>query len=415
MGEITMYWIGGFLVVFFVIPNTTNFKERRAFYDELRLEHAMSLYHVDKVTDSVTVVPGKYYNRDGLGVLFLGEKQRGLWTTPVRVKVFSYNKTKGGLTPIEFGGGQQTISIKLQDGRGRKWALRSVNKDQQSVLPKALRITFLRFVARDQLASANPYAHLPIPVLANTIGIHHTTPELVLVPYDKKEGRYNDRMAGRLAYLEEDLNSSWKNRERFGSPADILNTEEMRQLRQKENIPIDTMLYLKTRLFDMLICDWDRHEGNWEWALTKEGGAKIFEPIPKDRDNAFYQFDEGLISHIILLFSPKFQSFRKKFGNVAGLMQQARHLDMSILSSVERRDFERTAREIQKVLTDQIITEAFRRYPPNIYEMKGKDHEDILKARLEQLPDAANQFYELLHKNGSGSPPATNEKALVKK
>lgn len=393
-----MYWIGGFLLLVFGIPNTTNFKERRAFSDERRLEEAMVLYPVGLEADSVTVIPGSYYGRSKLANLFLGKKQRALWTEPVRVPVFSYTDTHGGMEPFEVGGGEQTISIKLKDPQDRKWALRSMNKDQKSALPRFFRWTFLRFLIRDQVASANPYGQLAVPALADAIGIHYTNPQLYLIPYDESQGDYNVRMAGRLAYLEENLNSSWKNRERFGSPKDIVNTEEMLEMQQEEVTPIDTLLFLKSRLFDMLISDWDRHEGNWEWALSKEKDGRIFEPIPKDRDNAFFQFDEGLVSHITLIFVPKFQSFRKDFGKVSGLMHQSRELDRNILSGVKRERFKQVAEEIRQQLTSDVIENAFRRYPPNVYKLVGEEHQEILEARLQHLPEAALEFYNLLRK-----------------
>lgn len=393
-----MYWIGGILFLVLGLPNAVNFKERRYFSDERRIEHAGELYHKDSMGDSVTVAPGPYYKRNAIAKVFLGKKQRDLWTTPIRVKVLDYEKARGGLTPEEFGGGQQTISVKLEDTRERKWALRSVNKDQKAALPKALRITFLRSLFRDQLASANPYGQIVAPVLADAAELHYTTPELFFVPYDEKYGKFNKRMAGRLAYLEENLNSSWKKRERFGSPHDIVNTEEMIEMQQKERIALDTLLYLRTRLFDMLISDWDRHGGNLEWALTTEDGAKIFEPIPKDRDNALYQFNDGVVSHLLLPFAPKLQSFRKKFGKVSGLMHQSEEMDRQILSTLDKATFESTAEELQRALTDEVITKAFRQYPPNIYKMTGKKHEEILKARLRQLPKVARKFHRLIGK-----------------
>jgi hypothetical protein len=190
--------------------------------------------------------------------------------------------------------------------------------------------------------------------------------------------------------------------QRFGSAKDIVDTDEMFKMHSEQKIPVDSALYLKTRLFDMLISDWDRHPGNWEWALTVDEGQKIFEPIPKDRDNAFFQFDEGLLSHITSLFVPKFQSYRKKFGKVSGLMHQSQDLDKKILSVVDKKDFRRAALEIQEALSDKQITTAFEQYPPKIYDMIGKEHEEILKARLEQLPDVADRFYELIHKDQEG-------------
>lgn len=393
-----MYWLGGFLVIVFVIPNATNFKERRAFSDRLRIENAMTAYDIRSIADSVIVVPGSYYKRGKFATLFLGEKQRDLWTTPVKVKVFDYEETKGGLEPLEFGGGQQTISIKMEDKEGKKWALRSVNKDQKYVLSKFMRLTFMRYLFRDQLASANPYGQLVVPVMSEAIGIHYTQPQLVFVPYDERYGEFNQRMAGRLAYLEENLNSSWKKRERFGEPDDIVNTEEMMEMQQEERIPIDTLLYLKSRLFDMLVSDWDRHEGNWEWALSDNESGKVFEPIPKDRDNVFYQFDEGLLSHVTLLFTDKLQSFRKDFGSVAGLMHQSLDLDRRMLKYADKADYERMAGEIQEALTDEVISTAFSRYPPNVPDNVVAEHKDILKTRLKALPQVAVKFHDLVKK-----------------
>jgi hypothetical protein len=393
-----MYWIGGFLVVFFVIPNTTNVKERRAFSDERRLAEARAKYSIDTIGDSVIVVAGPYYDRKKFSTFFLGEKYRELWRTPVAVPVLDYRKAKGGLTPYDHGGNQQTVSIRLEDVEEKKWALRSVNKDQQLVLPGILRITFLRFLTRDQAASVNPYGQLVVPPLAEAVGIHHNSPQLVFVPYDSSFGEYNASMAGRLAYLEEHLNSSWKETERYGYPLDIVNTDEMLENQKKEDVPLDTLMYLRSRLFDMLIGDWDRHEGQWEWALKERGGKKIYEPLPKDRDNAFFRFDEGLFSHITLLFTKKFQSFRKEYGQVSGLMQQSRDLDKKMLSSAKQEEFIRAAEHIQQALTDEVIDNAFRKYPPEIYDKVGNAHADILKVRLKNLPDVSREFFTLINK-----------------
>ncbi|WP_017733312.1 hypothetical protein [Nafulsella turpanensis] len=392
------YFLGGLIVLALVIPNTTNFKERNAFSDEKRLEEAMELYRAETLGDSVTLVPGEYYDRGKFFTFFLGEKNRGMWTTPVTAAVFDYEKAKGGLEPVGVGGSNQTISIDLADSAGREWELRSMNKDQKNALPKLLRPTFLRFMFRDQVAAMNPYASLVVPVLSEAIDIHHVEPKLYFVPYNEEYGKYNERMAGRLAYLEADLDSSWEGSEEFGEPEEVVEFDEMMEIRKKDEVPIDEQLYLKSRLFDMLISDWDRHEGQWEWALVEKGGEEIFEPIPVDRDNAFYTFNEGALSHLALLLNKKFQSFRKDYGKVSGLMKQSAKQDVMILADVPLADFVETAREIQEELTDEVIHKAFKQYPEPVYEMKGKEHEEILKVRLEKLPEAAAEFFHLIQK-----------------
>lgn len=393
-----MIILAGFVLVMFVLPNTINVRERNAFSDAKRLEWAMENYSIETVPDSVTVVAGPWYDRGSVHHIFFGEKYRDLWQTPVEVAVLQWDETKRGLEPVKIGGSQQTIGLDVEDKEGREWALRSVNKDQSKALPKILRPTAFRFMFRDQAAALNPYASLVVPVLAEAVDILHTNPVMVFVPYDESKGEYNRRMAGRLAILEEDADGSWKGAEVFGDPEKVDDTDEMLERLEDKNYPLDTLLYARSRLFDILISDWDRHEGQWSWVLVEEDGRKIYKPLPVDRDMAFYRFDEGLFSHITLLFNNKFQSFHREYKNVEGLTKQSIDMDKKILGTLALPDMLRIAGEIQEQLTDGIIHEAFMRYPDVIYQKVGQEHEEILKARRDKLPEAALEFWEIIQK-----------------
>ena len=50
--------------------------------------------------------------------------------------------------------------------------------------------------------------------------------------------------------------------------------------------------FLKARLFDMMIGDWDRHRRQWRWAKFERRAG--WQPIPEDRDTAFSRY-EGVI------------------------------------------------------------------------------------------------------------------------
>lgn len=396
--KVSMIIIAGLVLVVFVLPNTINFRERDAFSDAKRLEWAMENYPIATVADTITIAPGPWYDRGKSHYLIFGEKYRDLWQTPVDVAVFKWDHSKGGLVPAKIGGNQQTVGLDAEDSVGREWALRSVNKDQSKALPGVLRPTIFRFMFRDQGAALNPYGALVVPVLADAIDILHTNPMLVFVPYDSTQAEYNTRMAGRVAMLEEDADGSWKGAEVFGNPEKVDDTEEMLERIKKENYPVDTMLYARSRLFDILISDWDRHEGQWSWALVEEDSRKIYKPIPRDRDMAFYRFDEGLFSHITLLFNNKFQSFHKDYKNIKGYTKQSKKMDEGILQTVELNEMLSIANEMQEQLTDEVIHRAFMRYPDEIYKKVGREHEEILKARRDKLPDAAREFWNIIHK-----------------
>jgi hypothetical protein len=396
---IGMVVIAGLVLIVFVLPNTINFRERDAFSQDKRLEWAAQYYHINAVPDSITEAPGEWYDRGGVHPVFFGEKYRDIWSTPVKVRVLKYDEIKGGLRPKRIGGGQQTFSVDLFDPDDREWAVRSVNKDQSKALPKPLRWTVFRFMFRDQAASMNPYGALVLPPMADAIGIFHTDPVLVFVPYDESKKEFNDLLAGRMALLENDADGSWEGSDYFGNPSKIDDTEKMMERAKEKGYAMDTVMYAKSRLFDLLISDWDRHEGQWDWALVEVDGQEVYRPIPGDRDMALYKFNQGLFPHITLLINNKFQSFHEDFGSVRGLTKQSRDMDSRFLESISLPQMIALAEEIKASITDEVIHEAFLRYPPEIYEKVGQEHEAIMRARRDKLPEAAREFWELMEKN----------------
>lgn len=390
-----LLWIGVFLLIFFVLPNIVNFREQKFFSEERRLKEARNLTTIR--SDVVDVIPGEYYKRGALHHFFFGKKNRDIWTTPITAKVLHLDTMSGGLKPYEIGGSQQTISVRLTDSSGRHWVLRSVNKDQQNALPKILRHSALRFMFRDQVASMNPYAPLVAASLAESADLPHLNPQLFWMPYNERHGEYNEKIAGRLVYLEEHLDTTWHHSPVYKSVIDIVDTDDMDEISQKQQTTLDTLLYLKTRLFDMLICDWDRHEDQWRWALVDSGEKQFFMPIAKDRDMALYVFDEGVFSHITLTINHKFQSFRTKVASVEGLMYQSKKLDKQILKGVDKAQFINTAKQLQQQITDVEMQRAFQLYPPKVKQQFAAEHMQILTSRLQQLTSIAGEFWKLIN------------------
>lgn len=273
-----------------------------------------------RLSDSVEIVPGPFYNRGKFIEFLLGSGNRELWQQNIKTPILDLKNIHGGLSPLEFSGGQQTIGIEARDSIGRIWSLRSVNKDQSKVLSGFWQMSVLRPLFRDQASALNPYASLVVGQLAEAAEIHHTNPKLFLFPYDTTFGKFNTRMAGRLVIMEEEVDEGWSHHPEFGNADSILDTKDMWKVAEFQNVPIDSLFYLRSRLFDMLISDWDRHEGNWKWALHKNADQSILEPIPIDRDMAFYNFGKGVLNQLTLVFFEKFQSFEPDYKNIKGLM-----------------------------------------------------------------------------------------------
>lgn len=355
-----------------------------------------------QAVDSVTIKAGKHYDRSFLHNIFWGKHYRPVWNAPVTVPVFDMDSTKGGLKFVKLGGGYQTTSMTLEDKDGYLYALRSIDKDPQKVLPKVWRDTFVLNILRDQTSAANPYGAFAIPPLANAAGIPHSNPQLVYVrPDDESFGENKEQFSNRLFMIEEKFDDDGNIPPSLGDAEDIVSSGNMLNNRFGDNDHfIDQVAFAKARLLDILVNDWDRHEGQWEWAEYEKNGEHYYKPIPKDRDNVFFKFQDGFFPW---LFSRnwgirKFESFDDDFKDVYALAINSKFIDERALSELNRQQFDSLAHVLQTAITDSVIEEAVQRFPDSVYQLVGERIKEGLINRRNKLDEAANRFYEILAK-----------------
>jgi hypothetical protein len=78
----------------------------------------------------------------------------------------------------------------------------------------------------------------------------------------------------------------------FHGATEILGHQEFWDLRQAGTTALpDTHAFLRARLLDILLNDWDRHRLQWRWARIPDN--PLLQPMPEDRDQVFSNF-EGL-------------------------------------------------------------------------------------------------------------------------
>ncbi|GHA72172.1 hypothetical protein [Pontibacter akesuensis] len=346
--------------------------------------------------DSVIVKAGKQYKRGLLHRIFWGTHHRPLWNAPVKVPVLNMDTLK----IEELGGGQQTTSMDLMSTDSSTYALRSLDKDPKEVLPEGWRKTFVLNVLRDQISAINPYAALVLPPMAAAAEIPHSTPKLVYVkPNDADFGEHADLMSDKVYLIEEKYNDKRMVHLMPGNAVDIVGTGNVLSNRFEEDDHfIDQLAFAKARLFDVLVHDWDRHEGQWEWAEYEENGNHYYRPIPKDRDNAFYRFQDGIIPW---LFSRnwgirKFESFDDEFNDVKALTVNSEFIDNRALSEVTKAQYDSLALVLQNSITDEVIEQAVRQYPDSVYGLIGETTKRKLINRRNSLREAAAEFYRIM-------------------
>ena len=332
----------------------------------------------------------------------MGNNYRSEWQEPLKdVPFLNIGTEKGGLTPIKRGGGMQTRSLRLENEKGSQYVLRSIEKYPENALPKELRNTVAADLFRDFISSSHPYAALVIPPLADLVGVYHTNPKVIFLPDDPHLGIYRKDFANDLYLYEERPMKKHKGLDCFGNPDDIISTNKMLQKRYDDhNMFVDQQHVLKSRLFDMLIGDWDRHEDQWRWAqFGKKEKRQFFRPIPRDRDQAFF-YNDGLI--IKYGARPpgvsKFQGFDYKIRDINGFNYNGRHFDRTFLIEPDWKDWQAAVRFLQENMTDESIEAAIRQLPEEIYQYRGDEVIGKLKSRRDDLMTYAREYYLFLSK-----------------
>ena len=358
--------------------------------------------------DSVWAAAGRHYNRHGWFFnWFVGPHHRQVWAAPVQVPVFglaSADKEAGPLKPTKLGGGFQSTSLSLEAADGRPYVIRSLDKDPAHIVPGWLRNTFVTNALRDGTSAGNPYGALVVPPLAQALGVPHTHPRIFYVPRTETTlavADANERLRGKLVLFEEKYKGKQVQSPLLSQAQDFIDDEDMRKriYTHPADRP-DQRALLRARLLDVLIGDWDRHAGQWQWAELPDpahADRRRYAPVPKDRDQAFYRVSDGLVGwlgtrkttvrHLV--------TFKKRIHDVKALTGQGRYVDQRGMPELTRRDFDEAARYVQQHLPDSTLARAVRRLPPAVYALEGERLYNDLRHRRDQLPAVARKYYLL--------------------
>ncbi len=383
-------------------PNTIVFETQISsvpFYKEVELidtakEALPSVEQVKNITNVFEGNKARYF--------FFGKGYRSEWHENVKAPVFNISEEKGGLRILKRGGGNQTLSLRLEAKDNKQYVVRLLEKDASKLIPEQFRSNFIKKTVQEGISGSHPYAAFVVPPLADAVGVYHTNPKLVFLPDDPRFGIYRDDFKNKLALFEERPAKDQSDAPYFGGPKKIISTPDMLAKLYKDNDnKVDQQMVLKARLFDTFLGDWDRHDDQWRWAqFNNKDKGKYYQPIPRDRDQVFF-VNEGLIPSIIgsNWVAPALQGFGADIKNVPGLWSfAAKHFDRSFLTEPSRTDWVQASVFMKNQLTDKVIENAIKQWPQNIYQYHGDEIIANLKLRRDKMEDYALSYYKALAK-----------------
>ena len=354
---------------------------------------------------SKTVVDkaSEIYNTSSFHQSLFGKTNRKDWNTEVEVRNLNLSTEHGGLVPIKKGGGFSSNSLRLKAPDKHQYVLRSVQKGVVKVVPPQFRGTFVQAIFQDQISASQPYAALAVPALAKAAGVYYTNPEIVYLEKQEALGDFNDIFANAMYLFEERPSGNREGEESFGDSKKIVGYNDVLQaLRKSEKARINQKQVLKSRLFDVLLGDWDRHDDQWRWASFEkvENGKKLtyYEPIPRDRDQVFFGY-KGFVPFLTKVLSPelrKLSYFDYKIKNIKYLGFNARYFDRHFLNEMTRSDWISAAQEIQTNVTNEAIADGMNSLPEPIRVTKGQEYTSKLLQRRKDLVGYANELYDYI-------------------
>jgi hypothetical protein len=339
--------------------------------------------------DSVKITIHASYNQvNGFHRWLFGKNFRNEWATKVKLPLIRVSQVFGGLSPLKYGGGMETKSIRMQDRSGKEWVLRSVEKIPDKLVPVNLRGTFAVDWVDDEYSGQHPYSALIVPPLAEAGGVPHANPVIGVLAPDSSLGTFGRDFAGRVVLLEE--------REPTGPSESTIKL--LKDLNADHNNKIDGDEFLRARMLDLLIGDWDRHEDQWRWTAKMVGKDKIFTAVPRDRDQALHVI-QGVFPSFAALpwIDPVLGDFNGKVASAKySPLFKSNFLSGYPSAQFSHKQYTRIVSEFVKAETDEVLEAGLRRLPPEEYQLR---HEELLakfKQRRDDIPRVMEQYFQFI-------------------
>lgn len=340
-----------------------------------------------------------------------GDHYRDVYSTKIKAKVATLDTLYGGLEIVRKGGGHQTKSLRLKTKDGRELNMRALRKSAtqylQTVLFKDTYIqdeferTAIEGLILDFYTAAHPYAFAVVPDLSDAAEIYHTNPKLYYIPKHKYLGDYNEEYGDELYMIEERPEENYTDERNFGYADDIESTHDIiEKIREDEKYKIDENAFVRARLFDMLIGDWDRHQDQWRWAqFNQDNGDKYYRPIPRDRDQVFSNFDGALLDvmRIISGSTKQLQVYDDKLEDIEWMNSAGVKLDRALIQQTDKETWLKHAKFLQENVTDEVIEKAFAKVPKEVQDKTLEEIKQNLIGRRANLQDIATRYYKYLN------------------
>ncbi len=362
---------------------------------------------------TVRVSPGgEFQGRGALWRLLLGDNWRNVWAGTIEVPVLDLQTYAGGLKPTKAGG-NQTRTLHFAGGDGRRYVFRSVSKSVQRSLGDDLQNTFIGNVIQDQNSANHPSAATIADVVQDAAGVLHPSPTLVVLPDDAALGEFREIYANMLGHIEIKPDDVKEGVVSFGLADKIQDADKLLEnLEESLENRFDARSYLKVRLLDAIMGDFDRGADQWDFARYDDDGIRTYVPIARDRDWAFMR-SNGLLMRRVRHIYAKIGSYDPENEELRSITFMTHEFDRSHLVALPWSEWQAVVGEIMTTVTDDVVRAAVANQPPSFRTPSEAPIMRGLEARRTYLNDLAREFYEMVNGDADVFAADGNEQAVI--
>jgi len=318
--------------------------------------------------DSITIAANPDLQAGWLHRFIFGSLWRDVWTTPVNVMVLHPD------API-----------------GKEYSFTPFNQDSVSSLPSDLSILLPQDIVNDQRSTLNPFAPLVIVPILQSVGLPYREARLVVLQDSTLDNEINQRTKNTLGILEWPWHIPYINADALHSDNFAETPSMLQSLEMDSQCRVNELQYLKARLIDIFIGDWDRSADKWLWIKAQ---TNIWEPVPIKHRQGLVRVN-GFLPTIADLALPELENCGENISSVENLTLTGRTLDRRLLISYSKQTWDSLASWIQSQISDSVLMMAVSKLPISIRDKEGKSLLHLLQSRRTQLPKAADEYYKL--------------------
>lgn len=261
--------------------------------------------------------------------------------------------------------------------------------------PEDYKNTYLGNFIGNAYTVAHPYAFMAAEQMANSLRLISPTPSIAFIADCEACDTIADgsSLQNKLVSVSKlpDLET-----DRYVTSANQL----LDKLHSGNNNRIDRTRYIRTRLFDMLIGDWNKIPESWNWAVNELAGDTVYSPIVVDHNHAFSKVDGVFFKLLINVLGLGFvEDYGDHIKNIKKFNQLGYPLDIALTQGWSEKMWTEQANYIQANLTDNAIDMAFKRLPAEIQnDAETARIKANLKNRRDNLHQIAVKYYKELQK-----------------